>query len=203
MVSLAPVSQDPPLVLWSVDRRSGSLDVWLESPGFALHLLAADQEALAWQFAKKGEEKFAGLRAPQGRHGRAAARRGLRGARVRGARAARRRRPRDPGRPRRRAPRRPTAHRSCCTPAACAASLTEPTEPTHDSKGDLVDEAPARRQGPEARHVLGELLVRDGRHEDRGPLEGDLGRQPPAREGLRCDGDRLHAPDRPLDRLRR
>lgn len=61
MVSLAPVSQEPPLVLWSVDRRSGSLDVWLEAPGFALHLLAADQEALAWQFAKQGPEKFDGL----------------------------------------------------------------------------------------------------------------------------------------------
>ena len=54
MVSLAPVSQEPPLVLWSVDRKSGSLDVWLEAPGFALHLLADDQEPLAWQFARKG-----------------------------------------------------------------------------------------------------------------------------------------------------
>lgn len=61
MVSLAPVSQEPPLVLWSVDRGSGSLAVWLEAPGYALHLLAADQEALAWQFARKGAEKFDGL----------------------------------------------------------------------------------------------------------------------------------------------
>ncbi|MEI7760057.1 MAG: flavin reductase family protein [Thermoleophilia bacterium] len=66
MVSLASVSQDPPLVLWSVDRRSGSLDVWLEAPGFALHLLAADQEALAWHFARKGDEKFAGLAVSRG-----------------------------------------------------------------------------------------------------------------------------------------
>ncbi len=61
MVSLAPVSVDPPLVLWSVDRASSSLGVWLEAPAFALHLLAADQEALAWQFARKGAEKFDGL----------------------------------------------------------------------------------------------------------------------------------------------
>ncbi len=61
MVSLAPVSQEPPLVLWSVDRGSSSLDVWLEAPGFALQLLGADQEALAWQFARKGAEKFDGL----------------------------------------------------------------------------------------------------------------------------------------------
>ena len=69
MVSLAPVSQEPPLVLWSVDRRSGSLDVWLEAPGFALHLLAADQEALAWQFARKGDEKFDGLAVSRGLFG--------------------------------------------------------------------------------------------------------------------------------------
>ena len=66
MVSLAPVSQEPPLVLWSVDRSSGSLDVWLEAPGFALHLLAGDQEPLAWQFARKGAEKFDGLDVTRG-----------------------------------------------------------------------------------------------------------------------------------------
>jgi len=66
MTSLAPVSQEPPLVLWSVDRRSGSLDTWLRAPGFALHLLAADQEPLAWQFARKGEEKFDRLTVTRG-----------------------------------------------------------------------------------------------------------------------------------------
>lgn len=66
MVSLAPVSQDPPLVLWSVDRNSGSLDVWLEAPGFALHVLAAHQEELAWQFARRGDHKFDGLRVSRG-----------------------------------------------------------------------------------------------------------------------------------------
>ena len=69
MVSLAPVSQEPPLVLWSVDRNSGSLDVWLEAPGFVLHLLAEDQEPLAWQFARKGPEKFDGLEVSRGLFG--------------------------------------------------------------------------------------------------------------------------------------
>jgi flavin reductase (DIM6/NTAB) family NADH-FMN oxidoreductase RutF len=69
MVSLAPVSVDPPLVLWSVDRGSGSLEVWLEASAFALHLLAADQEALAWQFARKGPEKFEGLETRRGATG--------------------------------------------------------------------------------------------------------------------------------------
>ena len=40
--------------------------MWLEAPGFALHLLAADQEALAWQFARKGAEKFDGLDVTRG-----------------------------------------------------------------------------------------------------------------------------------------
>lgn len=66
MVSLAPVSQEPPLVAWSVDRGSGSLDVWLSARGFALHLLAADQESLAWRFARKGPEKFEGLELRRG-----------------------------------------------------------------------------------------------------------------------------------------
>lgn len=66
MVSLAPVSQEPPLVLWSVDRGSGSLDVWLEAPGFALHLLAAGQDEIAWQFARKGADKFDGLEFTRG-----------------------------------------------------------------------------------------------------------------------------------------
>ena len=93
MVSLAPVSQEPPLVLWSVDRNSGSLDVWLEAPGYALHLLAADQEPLAWRFARKGAEKFDGLTVARGRGG-AASRGCLRHDRVRHACPARRRRPR-------------------------------------------------------------------------------------------------------------
>lgn len=66
MVSLAPVSQDPPLVLWSVDRRSSSFEVWVGAPGFALHLLAADQEPLAWRFAQKGTGKFDGIQFRRG-----------------------------------------------------------------------------------------------------------------------------------------
>ena len=61
MVSLAPVTDDPPLVLWSVDRRSSAIDVWLGARGYALHVLASDQEPLAWQFAQRGGDKFAGL----------------------------------------------------------------------------------------------------------------------------------------------
>lgn len=61
MVSLAPVTENPPLVLWSVDRRSSSLDVWLGAPGYALHVLAAGQEELARRFAQKGDVKFDGV----------------------------------------------------------------------------------------------------------------------------------------------
>lgn len=66
MVSLAPVTEEPPLLLWSVDRRSSGIDVWLGAPGYALHLLASDQEQLAQQFAQKGDAKFGGLRTRPG-----------------------------------------------------------------------------------------------------------------------------------------
>lgn len=61
MVSLAPVTDDPPLVLWSVARHSSAIDVWLGAEGYALHVLAGDQEPLAWQFAQRGGDKFADL----------------------------------------------------------------------------------------------------------------------------------------------
>ena len=71
------------------------------------------------------------------------------------------------------------------------------------SEGELRGKDPARRHGSQARPLLGQLLVRDGRDEDRGSLEGDLGRQPAPRQARRRGRDRLHAPDRALDRLRR
>ena len=198
MVSLAPVSQEPPLVLWSVDRNSGSLDVWLEAPGFVLHLLAADQEPLAWQFARKGNEKFDGLELTRGLDRRTDPRRRRSHDRVRHARAARRRRPRHPRRPRRRRDRqRATAARDAWR------SDAHPFPCCPDNRRRLRGKSTARRRRPQAWPVLGQLLVRDGGDEDRGSLAGDLGRQPPAGPARRRGGARLHAPDRALDRLRR
>ena len=59
--SFNSVSLDPPLVLWSLAKSSGSLPAFANAEYFAVHILAADQEPLSNVFAKKGADKFAGL----------------------------------------------------------------------------------------------------------------------------------------------
>lgn len=56
--SFASVSLDPLLVLWCLDRRSTSLEVFQNSEGFAVHILAAEQEELCWTFAGKDTDRF-------------------------------------------------------------------------------------------------------------------------------------------------
>lgn len=50
--SFTSVSLDPPLVLFCLDNRSESLASFLETPGFALSILAADQQQLSTNFAR-------------------------------------------------------------------------------------------------------------------------------------------------------
>lgn len=52
--SFSSVSLDPPLVLWSPARRSARFSAFEASSHFAIHILAADQRALAEHFAKHG-----------------------------------------------------------------------------------------------------------------------------------------------------
>jgi 3-hydroxy-9,10-secoandrosta-1,3,5(10)-triene-9,17-dione monooxygenase reductase component len=59
--SFNSVSLDPPLVLWSLARTSASQDAFTQASRFAVHILASDQENLSTRFAKRGEDKFAGL----------------------------------------------------------------------------------------------------------------------------------------------
>jgi flavin reductase (DIM6/NTAB) family NADH-FMN oxidoreductase RutF len=49
--SFAAVSLDPPLILWSPARSSGRFALFAEAETFAVHVLAADQRALADGFA--------------------------------------------------------------------------------------------------------------------------------------------------------
>jgi flavin reductase (DIM6/NTAB) family NADH-FMN oxidoreductase RutF len=58
MSSFNSVSVDPPLVLFSVDRRSNSLSAMLEAKGFAVNVLARDQEHLSNQFARALSDKW-------------------------------------------------------------------------------------------------------------------------------------------------
>ncbi|EEG08568.1 p-hydroxyphenylacetate 3-hydroxylase reductase component [Pseudogulbenkiania ferrooxidans] len=59
--SFNSVSLDPPLVLWSIDKRSGSYAVFDEATHFAVNILAADQIDLSNQFARPKDDKFAGI----------------------------------------------------------------------------------------------------------------------------------------------
>lgn len=55
------VSLDPPLVLWSLAKTSGSLAAFEQSKAFVIHVLGRDQQDLARHFAKSGGNKFVDL----------------------------------------------------------------------------------------------------------------------------------------------
>lgn len=59
--SFASVSLEPPLILVSLEKRSFTHDLVLASRSFAVNVLAADQEPLARDFARRGEKSFAGI----------------------------------------------------------------------------------------------------------------------------------------------
>ena len=59
--SVCSVSLEPPLVLVSVDRASGTHAGLLAAGVYAVNLLAADQASLAVRFAGDEEDKFRGL----------------------------------------------------------------------------------------------------------------------------------------------
>ncbi|MCK6188135.1 p-hydroxyphenylacetate 3-hydroxylase reductase component [Pseudomonas sp. EYE_354] len=57
--SFNSVSLDPPLVLWSIDKRSSSHGVFEEASHFAVNVLAADQIDLSNNFARPRDDRFA------------------------------------------------------------------------------------------------------------------------------------------------
>lgn len=67
--SFNSVSLDPPMVLWSLSRRALSLPAFQASGHFAVHVLAADQDALSHRFATQGAAKFADLPLARGAGG--------------------------------------------------------------------------------------------------------------------------------------
>src|SRR6266404_4321764 len=58
MSSFNSVSIDPPLVLFSIDRKARSLPAMLEARGFAVNILARDQEDISNQFARALSDKW-------------------------------------------------------------------------------------------------------------------------------------------------
>lgn len=58
--SFNSVSLEPPLVLWSLNKVSGAMAVLSQASHYAIHVLAADQQALAERFAGPRELRWAG-----------------------------------------------------------------------------------------------------------------------------------------------
>jgi flavin reductase (DIM6/NTAB) family NADH-FMN oxidoreductase RutF len=58
MSSFNSVSVDPPLVLFSVDRKANSLPAMLAAEGFAVNVLAREQEAISNRFARAMSDKW-------------------------------------------------------------------------------------------------------------------------------------------------
>lgn len=67
--SFNSVSLDPPLVLWSLSRSAGSMPAFARGSHYAVHILAADQRALAERFASKAVvDRFEGVPWQCGEH---------------------------------------------------------------------------------------------------------------------------------------
>ncbi|NNA67795.1 p-hydroxyphenylacetate 3-hydroxylase reductase component [Pseudomonas gessardii] len=67
--SFNSVSLDPPLILWSIDKRSTSHAVFESATHFAVNVLAADQIELSNNFARPREDRFADVEYQAGEGG--------------------------------------------------------------------------------------------------------------------------------------
>jgi flavin reductase (DIM6/NTAB) family NADH-FMN oxidoreductase RutF len=67
--SFNSVSLAPPLVLWSLAQKAGSMPAFSRGAHYAINILAADQQALAMQFATKEIDRFAGVEYGLNAHG--------------------------------------------------------------------------------------------------------------------------------------
>jgi flavin reductase (DIM6/NTAB) family NADH-FMN oxidoreductase RutF len=64
--SFNSVSLTPPLVLWSLSQAASTMDAFRSGSHYAINILAADQQALALQFASRGADRFANVAFTQG-----------------------------------------------------------------------------------------------------------------------------------------
>lgn len=64
--SFNSVSLDPPMVLWSLDKRAYSRAAFESSTHFAVHVLTLEQRELAERFARRGVDKFEALQCQPG-----------------------------------------------------------------------------------------------------------------------------------------
>jgi flavin reductase (DIM6/NTAB) family NADH-FMN oxidoreductase RutF len=60
--SFNALSLDPPLVLFSIDRKAFSLPHWEQATGFAINILAENQREMSNRFARARSKKGEGVR---------------------------------------------------------------------------------------------------------------------------------------------
>jgi len=58
MSSFNSVSLEPPLILFSIDRKAYSLPAMLEAPGYAVNVLSRTQQHLSSKFARAQSDKW-------------------------------------------------------------------------------------------------------------------------------------------------
>jgi len=59
--SFNSVSMDPALILWSVRKNAMSAETFKTTEHFSVHILSEHQKDLSNQFARSGDDKFAGV----------------------------------------------------------------------------------------------------------------------------------------------
>jgi flavin reductase (DIM6/NTAB) family NADH-FMN oxidoreductase RutF len=69
MSSFNSVSLEPPLVLFSIDRKSYSLKAMLEAKGYAINVLSENQKRLSNKFARAQSDKWSDVEHTRGHHG--------------------------------------------------------------------------------------------------------------------------------------
>lgn len=67
--SFSAVSLDPPLVLWSIRKESGSLPAFLDSGHFSINILADHQITLSATFGRPSDDQFSRVKWVPGRFG--------------------------------------------------------------------------------------------------------------------------------------
>lgn len=59
--SFNSLSLDPPLILFSIDRRAASLSQWAQAEGYAINVLSENQADLSSRFSKPLSNKWEGI----------------------------------------------------------------------------------------------------------------------------------------------
>ena len=67
--SFSSVSLDPPLILWCLDKKSDTADVFNKCRGFTVNVLNGSQQDLSNRLSRPGEHSLQGIATSQGVNG--------------------------------------------------------------------------------------------------------------------------------------